>query len=386
MANSVDPTAAPTADGAVPPLNLAANFAAVREELLAEMTAVAASGGYVLGPKVAAFETALAQYCGTRHALGLSSGTDALLVALMALNVGPGDEVIVPTFTFFATAGTVARLGARPVFCDIDPTTYNIDPAQVARLITPRTKALIPVHLYGQLADMRSLLAVTTPRSVPVIEDAAQAIGAHDAEGRLAGSFGLCGALSFYPTKNLGALGDAGALVTNDDALLELCRKLRIHGSGYTYYHERVGGNFRIDALQAAILSIKLRHLEAWTRARRTRAARYTELVAAAGLAPEHVRPPQERDGRHVYHQYVLRARRRDELIAFLKERQIGAGVYYPLPLHLQTCFAGLGHKPGDFPHAEKAAAEVVALPIYPELTDAQQQAVVHALTAFYRR
>jgi len=386
MANSVHPTAAPTADSAVPPLNLAANFAAVRDELLAEMTAVAASGGYVLGPKVAAFETALAQYCGTRHALGLSSGTDALLVALMALNVGPGDEVIVPTFTFFATAGTVARLGARPVFCDIDPTTYNIDPAQVARLITPRTKALIPVHLYGQLADMRSLLAVTTPRSVPVIEDAAQAIGAHDAEGRLAGSFGLCGALSFYPTKNLGALGDAGALVTNDDPLLELCRKLRIHGSGYTYYHERVGGNFRIDALQAAILSIKLRHLEAWTRARRTRAARYTELVAAAGLAPEHVRPPQEINGRHVYHQYVLRARRRDELIAFLKERQIGAGVYYPLPLHLQTCFAGLGHRPGDFPHAEKAAAEVVALPIYPELTDAQQQAVVHALTAFYRR
>ena len=386
MTNSVHPAATPGADVAVPPLNLAANFAAVRDELLAEMTAVAASGGYVLGPKVAAFETALAQYCGTRHALGLSSGTDALLVALMALEIGPGDEVIVPTFTFFATAGTVARLGARPVFCDIDPTTYNIDPAQVARLITPRTKAVIPVHLYGQLADMRSLLAVTTPRRLPVIEDAAQAIGAHDAEGHLAGSFGLCGALSFYPTKNLGALGDAGALVTNDDALLELCRKLRIHGSGYTYYHERVGGNFRIDALQAAILSIKLRHLEAWTRERRTRAARYTELIAAAGLAPEHIRPPQEINGRHVYHQYVLRARRRDELIAFLKERQIGAGVYYPLPLHLQTCFAGLGHKPGDFPHAEQAAAEVVALPIYPELTNAQQQTVVHALTAFYRR
>jgi dTDP-4-amino-4,6-dideoxygalactose transaminase len=370
----------------VPPLNLAAQFAALREELLAEISAVAASGYYVLGPKVTAFEEALARYCGVKHAVGLSSGTDALLVALMALGVGTGDEVIVPTFSFFATAGTVARLGARPVFCDVAPQTFNIDVAQVQRCITPRTKAVIPVHLYGQLADMEPLLAIADRHRVPVIEDAAQAIGARLPDGRMAGTFGVMGALSFYPTKNLGALGDAGALLTNDDRLAELARQLRVHGSGHTYYHDRVGGNFRIDALQAAILTIKLKYLETWTEQRRVRAARYTELIRAAGLAPEHVRPPQEIHGRHVYHQYVLRADRRDELVAFMKTRQIGAGVYYPLPLHLQKCFAGLGRKPGDFPHAEKAAAEVVALPIYPELADAQQEAVVAALGAFYRR
>jgi dTDP-4-amino-4,6-dideoxygalactose transaminase len=370
----------------VPALNLPAQFAALREELLSELTAVAESGYYVLGPKVVAFEEALARYCGTKFAVGLSSGTDALLVALLALEIGPGDEVIVPTFTFFATAGTVVRLGARPVFCDIAPQTYNIDVGQIERLITPRTRAIMPVHLYGQLADMRPLLALAARHRVPVIEDAAQAIGARLPDGTMAGAFGLMSALSFYPTKNLGALGDAGALLTNDERLAELARKLRVHGSGHTYYHERVGGNFRIDALQAAMLAIKLKSLEDWTERRRARAARYTELITAAGLAPQHVRPPQEIHGRHVYHQYVLRADRRDELLTFLKERQIGAGVYYPLPLHLQTCFADLGHKPGDFPHAEHAAAQVLALPIYPELTDTQQHAVVDALTAFYKR
>jgi len=370
----------------VPPLNLTAQFGGLRDELLKELTEVAASGYYVLGPKVAAFEAALARYCGTKHALGLSSGTDALLVALLALEIGPGDEVIVPTFTFFATAGTVVRLGARPVFCDIAPQTFNIDVAQIERRITPRTKAIIPVHLYGQLADMRPLLAIARRHQVPVIEDAAQAIGARWPDGALAGALGVMGALSFYPTKNLGALGDAGALLTDDDQLFDIARMLRVHGSGHTYYHERVGGNFRIDALQAAVLTVKLKHLEAWTERRRARAACYTELITAAGLAPEHVRSPQEIHGRHVYHQYVLRADRRDELVKFLQERKIGAGVYYPLPLHLQKCFANLGHKRGDFPHAEKAADEVVALPIYPELTDAQQEAVVAALAAFYRR
>ena len=369
----------------VPPLNLVAQFAGVRDELLRELTDVAASGYYVLGPKVAAFEADLAGYCGVKYAVGLSSGTDALLVALMALGVGPGDEVIVPAFTFFATAGTVARLGARPVFCDIVPQTYNMDVAQIERLITPRTKALIPVHLYGQLADMRPLLALAARHKLPVIEDAAQAIGAKDTDGRMAGAFGTWGALSFYPTKNLGALGDAGALLTNDDRLHELAIKLRIHGSGHTYYHDIVGGNFRIDALQAALLAVKLRHLEGWTEQRRARAARYTELIRAAGLAPQHVAPPQEVHGRHVYHQYVLRAHRREELMTFLRGRQIGAGVYYPLPLHLQKCFAHLGHRPGDFPYAEQAADEVLALPIYPELTELQQQAVVTALVAFYR-
>ncbi len=370
----------------VPPLNLAGQFAGVRDELLRELAAVADSGYYVLGPKVTAFEEALARYCGTKYALGLSSGTDALLVALMALGVGPGDEVIVPTFTFFATAGTVARLNAKPVFCDIVADTYNIDVAQVERLITPRTKAIIPVHLYGQLADMRPLMALAKSHNLPVIEDAAQAIGATAPDGKRAGSYAIFGALSFYPTKNLGAMGDAGALLTSDEAQFELCRKLRIHGSGHTYYHDMVGGNFRIDALQAAILTLKLAHLEDWTTQRRARAARYTQLITEAGLAPECVRPPQELNGRHVYHQYVLRAQRRDELMAFLKDRKIGAGVYYPLPLHQQTCFQNLGYKPGDFPQAEKAAAEVLALPIYPELTEAQQQSVVSALRAFYRK
>lgn len=370
----------------VPPLNLAGQFASIRDDLLAELTAVATSGQYVLGPKVTAFEEALARYCGAKHALGVSSGTDALLLALMSLGIGSGDEVIVPTFTFFATAGTVVRVGARPVFCDVAPQTFNIDVAQVERRITPRTRAIMPVHLYGQLADMTPLMALAERHHIPVIEDAAQAIGAAAADGRMAGTFGRCGALSFYPTKNLGALGDAGALLTDDDALFELARKLRIHGSGHTYYHDQVGGNFRIDALQAALLTIKLRYLEQWTQLRRARAARYTELLTEAGVAPLYVQPPPEITGRHVYHQYVLRARQRDELVEFLRQRQIGAAVYYPLPLHLQKCFGDLGHRPGDFPQAEQAAAQVVALPLYPELTNAQQQAVVDGVVEFYRK
>lgn len=368
----------------VPPLNLGGQFASIADELLAELEEVARSGYYVLGPKVTTFEEALAQYCGTAHALGVSSGTDALLCALMALGVGPGDEVIVPTFTFFGTAGTVARLGAKPVFCDITPGDFNIDPADVARKITPRTKALMPVHLYGQLADMPALLKLAAQHNLPIIEDAAQAVGAADDHGKRAGSFGLFGALSFYPTKNLGALGDAGAILTPDAEMLELCRKLRIHGSGHTYYHDIVGGNFRIDALQAALLTRKLAHLEAWTEKRRANAARYTALFQDAGLTPEHIRTPEEIRGRHVYHQYVLRAQRRDALIEFLRSKKIGAAVYYPLPLHLQKCFADLGGKVGDCPQAEQAAAEVVALPIYPELTEAQQASVAAAIKAFY--
>ncbi len=368
----------------VPPLNLATQFEAIRDELLPELEAVATSGYYVLGPKVTEFERNLAACCGAKHAVGLSSGTDALLAALMALNIGPGDEVIVPTFTFFGTAGVVTRVGAKPVFCDIDPITFNMRVDDVAGKITPRTKAVMPVHLYGQMVDMDGLLAVADEHNVSIIEDAAQAIGARDAAGRPAGSLGQCGCLSFYPTKNLGALGDAGALLTNDDELKEVVTKLRVHGSGHTYYHDVVGGNFRIDALQAALLTRKLQYLEPWTEARRQRAANYTEMIAGAGLAPEFVRTPEEKNGRHVYHQYVLRAQRRDELVPFLKERKVGAGIYYPLPLHLQRCFETLGYRPGDFPNAEQAAAEVVALPIYPELTDAQQEAVVAALRTFY--
>ncbi len=372
---------------AVPPLNLAGNFAGLRDELLAELTAVAMSGAYVLGPKTEAFEAALARYCGATYALGLSSGTDALLCALMALGVRPGDEVVVPSFTFFATAGTVERLGARPVFCDIEPATFNLDAHQLAGRITPRTVAIMPVHLYGQLADLCAIGEVAQRHNLAVIEDAAQAIGAHygNDTSRRAGAFGTFGAMSFYPTKNLGALGDAGALLTNDARLYELSRKLRIHGSGHTYHHSIVGGNFRIDALQAALLNVKLPHLERWTTERRARAQRYGALLTELGVAPEFVQPPAEVLGRHVYHQYILRCRRRDELAAFLKSRNIGCGVYYPVPLHLQECFAHLGYRAGDFPESERAAAEVLGLPIYPELTEAQQVAVATAIRDFYR-
>ena len=305
----------------------------------------------------------------------------------MAHDIGPGHEVIVPTFTFFATAGTVARVGATPVFCDIDPVTYNIDVKQIERLITPRTKAIAPVHLYGQLADIQEIQRIAKAHNLVVHEDAAQAIGARfgGPGAPTAGTFGEYGWLSFYPTKNLGALGDAGAVLTNDERLFELAKLLRIHGSGHTYFHTRVGGNFRIDALQAGILSIRLKMLETWTEARRAVAARYNALFAAAELPAGAVQPPREVRGRHVYHQYVIRAQRRDQLADYLKARAIGCGVYYPLPLHLQECFKNLGHKPGDFPVAEQASKEVLALPVYPELTAEQQQTVVAAIAAFYR-
>jgi len=372
----------------VPPLNLSANFRRIRDQALAEIIAICESGQYVLGPKVAALEQALAAYCGSRHALGLSSGTDALLVALMALDIGPGDEVVVPTFTFFATAGCVARVGARPVFCDIDPVTCNLDVAQVEQKLTPRTRAVIPVHLYGQLADMPGLLHLVRGRGIAVIEDAAQSIGARQPGpgGRMSGTLGTCGCISFYPTKNLGAIGDAGALLTDDQSLYEKATRLRLHGETTRYHHKYVGGNFRMDPIQAAVLTVKLAHLEAWNAERRRRAARYNALLEQAGLVPEQVRLPVDRYGTHVYHQYVVRVRRRDELLAHLQRRKIGAGVYYPVPLHLQECFAHLGHRPGDFPHAELAAAEVLALPIYPELTDRQQETVVEAIRQFYQR
>jgi dTDP-4-amino-4,6-dideoxygalactose transaminase len=388
MGNAPGKNESDTAPTPVPPLNLAGNFQQVREEVLAEITAICESGYYVLGPKVVAFEEALAGYTGAKHAVGTSSGTDALLTALMALDIGRGDEVIVPAFTFFATAGCVTRVGARPVFCDIDPETYNLDVGQIEDRLTTRTKAVIPVHLYGQLGDLPALFKIVGRHGIAVIEDAAQAIGAKydETDAQSAGAFGTCGCLSFYPTKNLGAIGDAGAFLTNDHKLAETARLLRVHGSGHTYHHSRIGGNFRIDALQAAILTVKLKHLDAWTARRRERAARYTRLLEDAGLVPEHVRPPKELNGVHVYHQYVIRVQRRDELAEHLKARKIGCGVYYPLPLHLQECFAYLGGKPGDFPESEKAAAEVLALPIYPELTDGQQDAVIAAIAAFCRR
>ncbi|MCA9243702.1 MAG: DegT/DnrJ/EryC1/StrS family aminotransferase [Phycisphaerales bacterium] len=369
----------------VPPLNLAANFTPLRDEIIAGVTEIMDSGYYVLGPRVEAFEADLAKYCGSPFALGVSSGTDALLVALMALDIGPGDEVICPAFTFFGTAGVIARLGAKPVFCDIDPDTFNVDIADLERRITPKTRALMPVHLYGQLADMDEILSIAKRHKLPVVEDAAQAVGATH-NNRMAGAIGDFGCLSFYPTKNLGAIGDAGALLCQTEESFTKARSLRLHGETKKYHHRLIGGNFRIDVLQAFILQVKLRHIDAWTEQRRAVADRYTKLFAEAGLAPELVRLPIARIGRHVYHQYVIRAPRRDELVAFLTERKIGSGVYYPIPLHLQECFAYLGGKAGDLPESERAAKEVLALPMYPELTEAQQISVVAGIRAFYGR
>ncbi len=372
---------------AVPALNLSAGFAPLRDEILRELAGICESGQYILGPKVAEFEGALAGYCRAPHALGVSSGTDALLLSMMALEIGPGDEVIVPAFTFFASAGCVARLGATPVFCDIDPRTFNIDVSDAERRITPRTRAVMPVHLYGQLADMPRVMELATRHGLHVVEDAAQAIGARlDGDPRTAGGFGEYGCLSFYPTKNLGAIGDAGAVLSRSAELHERALLLRTHGERPKYHHRRIGGNFRLDALQAAILRIKLAHVEAWTARRRERAERYRRLFAQADLADAGIVLPFETPGAlHVYHQFVIRAGRRDALLAHLQERRIGAAVYYPVPLHLQECFADRGHRRGEFPGAESAADEVLALPIYPELSDGQQDAVVEAVAEFHR-
>jgi dTDP-4-amino-4,6-dideoxygalactose transaminase len=360
-----------------PLLDLRLQFAPLREEILAAIARVCDEQRFIMGPEVEGFEEEAAAFIGARHAIGVSSGTDALLLALMALRVGPGDEVIVPTFTFFATAGSVARLGATPVFVDVDPATLTLEPAAVRDALTPRTRAIIPVHLYGLCADMAPIAAIAARAGVTVIEDAAQAIGA-DAGGARAGTLGAMACFSFFPSKNLGAFGDAGLVTTGDDALAARLRLLRNHGQEPKYHHAEVGGNFRLDALQAAVLRVKLRHLPAWTAARRTNAARYGELFARSTAAP-HVRVPSEPPGRtHVYHQYVVRVGRRDRVRAHLAARGVGTEVYYPVPLHRQACFRGLS-APGC-PHAEAAADEVLALPIYPELTPAQQAHVVDAM------
>lgn len=367
----------------VPLLDLKAHHAPLEAELLEALRRVALSGSYILGPENAALEAEASKVCGTRHAVGLSSGTDALLVALMALGVGPGDEVATSAYSFFATAGAVARLGAKPVFVDIDPVTFNLDPGRLGKALTRRTKAVIPVHLYGQSADLKPVLAAAKKRRVPVIEDAAQAIGALY-EGRPAGSLGDAGCLSFFPTKNLGAMGDAGMAVTNDPKLAERLRILRVHGAHPKYFHRLVGGNFRLDELQAAVLRVKLKRLPEWTAARRRNAARYDALFALRGLPDRAglVLPRAERD--HTYNQYVIRAPRRDALREFLAKQEVSTEVYYPVPLHLQECFKGLGHRRGDFPEAEKAASQTLALPVYPELSEEQQAHVVESIARFY--
>lgn len=367
------------ASASIPVIDLTRYDAELKREIGRAVEGVFASGRFVLGPANEAFEKALGEKLGVRHVVGVSSGTDALLAALMALRVGLGDEVVTSPFSFFASAGAVARLNARPVFVDIDPITFNIDPSRLEAAITPRTKAIQPVHLYGQCADLDPILQIAERRGIPVVEDACQAIGA-TFRGRAAGTFGRMGALSFYPTKNLGAAGDAGAVTTNDDATAAVLRSLRIHGSSATYHHERVGGNFRLDTIQAAVLSAKLPYLDRWNARRRSIAARYGELLGDAARSGRLTLPAEAPNRRHVYHQYVVRVADRDRVRKALSERGIGSAVFYPIPLHLQDCFTDLGGREGDFPVAEKAATEALALPMFAELTDAEVERVAQAL------
>ena len=370
----------------VPLLDLKAQYRSIRREIDAAVAEVFESQYFILGPKVKACEEALARYSQCPWAVGVSSGTDALLLALMAEGIAPGDEVITCPYTFFATAGSVTRLGATPVFVDIDPATFNIDATRIEAAVTPRTKAIIPVHLYGQMADMDPIMELARRRHLIVIEDACQSIGA-EYKGRRAGSIGTYGCFSFFPSKNLGGAGDGGAITTQDKARADKLAVMRVHGMDPKYYHRMIGGNFRLDAIQAAVVAVKLNYLDEWTRRRQSNAARYDRLFADAGLvAPDRVRLPASTTTRHVFNQYVVRVPRRDELRKFLQERQIGVEVYYPVPLHLQDCFHDLGLRPGAFPESERAALETLALPIYPELTDEQADWVVKSVAAFYNK
>jgi len=361
----------------VPLLDLVAQYRTIRDEVRAAVAEVLESQRGVGGPQIVALEKAGAEYCRCRHAIGVSSGTDALLVSLMSLDIGRGDEVITTPFTFFATVGCIVRVGAKPVFVDIDPKTYNIDPSQIEAAVTKRTKAILPVHLFGQMADMDPILAAAEKHGLAVIEDAAQAIGA-EYKGRRAGSLGTCGCFSFYPSKNLGACGDGGMVVTNDEGLARRCELMRNHGAEERYYHRHVGGNFRLDSIQAAIVMVKLKYLESWHEARRRNAAYYNERFAGCDAVET---PYAEPHNRMIYNQYVIRIPgKRDAVQAHLNRKKIGNAIYYPVPLHLQECFADIGCKEGDFPQAERAAREVLALPIYPELTREQLDEVAGAV------
>jgi dTDP-4-amino-4,6-dideoxygalactose transaminase len=363
----------------VPLLDLDAQYRPIRDEILAAITRVCDSQRFIMGAEVDALERELAAYLDVPQAIAVSSGTDALLVAMMALGIGPGDEVITSTYSFFATAGCVTRLGATPRLVDIDAATYNLDPAALRAAITPRTRAIIPVHLYGLCADMDAVMAIANEHAIPVIEDACQAIGS-TYKSRQAGSIGRAGCFSFFPSKNLGAFGDAGLVTTTDEALGHEIRLLRNHGAEPKYFHKRIGGNFRLDAIQAAVLRVKLPHLAGWTEARRANAQVYHRLFAEAGLTDRITLPVEPPDRVHIFNQYVVRVPERDRVRASLAEQGIGTEIYYPVPFHLQECFAPLGHRRGDFPHAEAAADSTLALPIYGELTLEQQAAVVSAL------
>jgi dTDP-4-amino-4,6-dideoxygalactose transaminase len=371
----------------VPLCDLQAQYNRLSTELLSALTRTLASGQVILGPEVAALEDEVACYCGASHGVGCGSGTEALSLALHALEIGPGDEVILPTFTFFATAGSVVRTGARPVFVDIDRTTYNLDPYQVENKITPRTRAILAVHLFGQCADMAPLWQVAQRHDLPIIEDAAQALGA-EYQGKRAGSLGGIGCLSFYPTKNLGAYGDAGMAVTSDAGWAQRMTCLRVHGMEPRYHHKYVGWNARIDALQACMLRVKLPHLEEWIADRQDAAQRYHQLIEEHHLTGFLERPVARPDRRHTFNQYVVRVAngQRDALVRHLKAEGIGCEIYYPLPLHLQECLTYLGYRQGDFPAAEEACRSVLAFPMFPEITAAQQGRVVGSCAAYLRK
>lgn len=368
----------------MPLLDLSAAYAPIRDELLAAVTRVCDSQRYILGPEVRALEQELARYLDVPHAVGVSSGTDAVLLALMGLGVGPGDEVVTTTYSFFATIGAIVRLGARPVLVDIDPKTFNLDPDATVAAMGPRTKAVIPVHLFGQSADLAPVLDAAARAGAAVVEDAAQAIGA-TYRSRPVGGWGTIGCFSFYPSKNLGAFGDAGLVTTRDEHLAQRLRLLRSHGMERRYHHAFVGGNFRLDELQAAVLRVKLPRLAAWTAARRRNADRYRAWFAEAGLNDVVTLPVEAADRTHIYNQFVVRVPDRDKLQAHLQAHGIGTEIYYPVPFHRQACLAGLDYVAGRFPHAEAAAAETLALPIYGELSETQQRTVVGAVRTFYR-
>jgi dTDP-4-amino-4,6-dideoxygalactose transaminase len=376
----------------IPFFDLAAQFKSIEGEIKSAMDEVFQNQQFILGSKVQTLEETIAQYCRARYAIGVASGSDALLLALMALGIGTGDEVILPPFTFFATAGAVSRLGAIPVFVEIDRETYNIDPSKIEEKITTRTKAIIPVHLFGQCADMAPLLKIAKEKRLFIIEDAAQALGAEykptpGSEGRRAGQIGDLGCFSFYPTKNLGAFGDAGMVTTDNSGWAEKLRLLRVHGSQPKYFHKQIGINSRLDTLQAAILLVKFKYLEKWTAERQKKAERYRLLFQdLISSVKGFMLPTVQYQNRHIFHQYVIRVPERDRLKQFLSEEGIGTDIYYPVSLHLQECYSFLKYQRGDLPVSEKASEEVLALPIYPELTDDQQMAVVDRIKAFYKR
>ena len=368
----------------IPLLDLKAQYRQIREEARAAVDRVMESQQFILGPEVHAFEEEIASYCGCKYAVGVSSGTDALIASLMALGVGPGDEVITTPFSFFATVGSIVRLGATPVFVDINPHDFNINAKEIEAVVTKRTKAIVPVHLFGQTADMSSIVETAEKHGIPIVEDAAQAIGS-ECHGKRAGSFGAAGCFSFFPSKNLGGFGDGGLITTNDEALAHRLRIIRNQGADPKYYHKVLGGNFRLDALQAAVLRVKLKYLDIWTEQRRANASYYTKRLTELGLTDKYVTPPPIVRERHVFNQYVIRVQNRDALRSFLAQRGVSTEIYYPLPLHRQECVANAGFARAALPVSEKAASEVLALPIYPELSAEDKEYVAQLISRFYR-